>query len=141
MTRVTLLCLVLVLTAGLVATSGCSESSPFEVVEISGTVTYEGRPVGNIGLIFMPTEGRPSQATTDESGRFKLHYTQDESGAQVGKHQVVFEFPPSPLDGSLPEETDPTEDIKAIMEAYGATDSTLAVEVTESTEDFKIELP
>ncbi len=141
MTRVTRLSLVLALTAGLAATSGCGKSGPYEVVEIGGTVTYEGRPVSGMGLIFTPEEGRPSLAITDQAGKFKLHYTQDESGAQVGKHQVVFEFPPSPLDGSMPEATEPTDDIKAIMETHGSADSPLSVEVTKSTEALKIELP
>lgn len=141
MTRVTSLCSIVVLAAGLAAISGCGKSGPYEVAEIGGTVTYEGRPVANIGLIFTPEEGRPSLAITDEAGKFELFYKQDENGAQVGKHQVIFEFPPSPLDGSIPEATKPTDDIKAIMKAHGAAGSPLKVEVTESTDDFKIELP
>jgi hypothetical protein len=141
MTRIISLCSIVALAAGLTAISGCGKSGPYEVAEIGGTVTYEGRPVANIGLIFTPEEGRPSLAITDESGKFDLFYKQDENGAQIGKHQVVFEFPPSPLDGSMPETTKPTDDIKAIMKAHGGAGSPLTVEVTESTDDFEIQLP
>ena len=125
----------------LLALTGCSDSGEYKVVEIAGTVTYEGEPVGNIGLIFTPAEGRPSLAVTDDSGKFSLYYTAEQSGAQVGTHQVIFEFPPTPLDGSLPEETEPTEAIKAIMASYGPGGSPLTVEVTEANKDFKIALP
>ena len=131
-----LLCLALLLIV-----SGCGDSSPYKTVEVSGIVTYEGRPVGNIGLIFTPQEGRPSLAITDDSGSFALYYTQEKSGAQVGTHQVVFEFPPTPLDGSLPEKTEPTDDIKAILDAHGARGTPLSVEITKPTADLKIELP
>ncbi len=126
----------------LAVSAGCGGgSNPYDVVEISGTLTYEGRPVGDVGLIFTPEEGRPSQAITDAEGKFKLFYSQSESGAQVGKHTVVFAFPASPLDGGLPTVTTPTDDIKAIMAAHGPKGTPLTVEVTESTDDFKLELP
>ena len=126
----------------LAVSAGCGGSSnPYDVVEISGTLTYEGRPVEGMGLVFTPEEGRPSQAVTDAEGKFKLFYSQSESGAQVGKHTVVFAFPASPIDGSMPTVTTPTDDINAIIAAHGPKGPPFTVEVTESTDDFKIELP
>lgn len=135
------ICIVAVLTLSVIVLTGCSDSGEYQVVEVGGTVSYEGQPVGNIGLIFTPEKGRPSLAVTDDSGRFELYYSQDKSGAQTGPHKVIFEFPPTPLDGSLPKETKPTEAIKAIMKAHGTADSPLSLEITEATDDLKIELP
>ena len=135
------ICIVAVLTLSMIALTGCSDSGEYKVVEVGGAVTYEGQPVGNIGLIFTPEEGRPSLAITDASGRFELYYSEEQNGAQVGTHKVVFEFPATPLDGSLPTEAEPTDAIKAIMKAHGTAESPMTLEITEATDDLKIELP
>ncbi len=57
--------------------------------EVSGTVTLDGKPVPNVTVQFTPVEGgRTSSGITDSSGQYRLMYTADTSGAQVGKHEV-----------------------------------------------------
>lgn len=71
---------------GILLIVGCS-SGP-NVVDVSGRVTRNGKPVPNLLLNFLPEKGRPSWALTDSDGRFTLNYSRDYSGGLVGKHQV-----------------------------------------------------
>src|SRR6187549_298514 len=52
---------------------GCSRGGP-EVVLIEGTVTHNGEPVPSLRVYFVPTDGRPSWAISDQNGHFKLDY-------------------------------------------------------------------
>ena len=56
---------------------------------VTGTVTVDGQPVPNVTVQFTPVEGgRTSSGITDSSGQYRLMYTADTSGAQLGKHEV-----------------------------------------------------
>ena len=58
--------------------------------EVSGTVTLDGQPVPNVTVQFTPVQGgRTSSAITDSSGQYRLMYTADTRGAQVGRHEVT----------------------------------------------------
>lgn len=74
--------LVLVVSATL---AGCNSSN---VVPVSGTLTYKGKPVTNAFIHFVPESGRPSLGETDSQGRFTLTYDPDTRGATLGKHRV-----------------------------------------------------
>ena len=65
---------------------GCGKPGP---VPIEGIVTLDGQPLVDAEVIFKPDQGRPSVGRTDESGRYKLMYTQEEKGAAPGHHQVM----------------------------------------------------
>lgn len=66
---------------------GCSSGGP-EIVPIAGVVTHKGEPVPNVRIIFQPTEGRNSWASSDANGRFALEYDADHKGAKTGLHTV-----------------------------------------------------
>ncbi|WP_145265289.1 carboxypeptidase-like regulatory domain-containing protein [Calycomorphotria hydatis] len=67
---------------------GCSEEGP-KLGTVSGTVTLDGEPLPNAQLMFTPRgEGRPSTASTDENGMYKLAYTAGKKGALTGSHRV-----------------------------------------------------
>ncbi len=85
------------------ALSGCGDSS---IAPVSGTVTFEGKPVPNLQIIFspIPTEdnsavGPFSSGKTDADGKFSLKTKQGASGAFVGNHRVSFEYTDLPADG------------------------------------------
>ncbi|WP_417379668.1 DUF6795 domain-containing protein [Gimesia sp.] len=87
--------------------SGCSgsgESLP-ELMEVTGTVTLDGKPVENISVIFQPesTDQASSRGTTDAEGKFSLMYNQDASGAVPGMHKVRFAVMDADSTGLLPE--------------------------------------
>jgi|SaaInlStandDraft_1057018.scaffolds.fasta_scaffold23129_5 hypothetical protein len=84
-----------------------------ETGRVSGTVTLDGAPIAGVLVSFVPQEGRPSRATTDESGKYQLEYNSTTLGAKLGDHSVrissaansdeeepVEKFPESVVDGS-----------------------------------------
>lgn len=72
---------------------GCGPKGP-EVVEVTGTVTYQGKPVPNLFLNFKPEKGRPSWGVTDDQGRYWLRYSNSRDGAVTGSHTVWVQFRP-----------------------------------------------
>ena len=86
------LCVLAVLLA---AASGCGKSK-LKTAEVEGTVTLDGKALANAVVTFTPVvkgenfEAPASSGKTDDKGHFKLVViSTGESGAVVGKHQVV----------------------------------------------------
>ena len=77
------------MTVALIASlSGCGHSGP-EIARVSGTVTLDGKPLPEAFVFFRHADGgRISEAFTDNSGRYTLNYSNDESGAMVGSNTV-----------------------------------------------------
>ena len=74
----------------LITVLGCGggASDQPEVYEVQGTVTQDGKPVVGARIEFIPQEGRPSQATTNDAGEFTLSYLDGVNGAVAGTHTV-----------------------------------------------------
>jgi hypothetical protein len=73
-----------------ILTAGCNQSG-IDLAPVSGVVTFEGKPVVDAGVRFVPTEsskGPPASGATDEEGRFTL-MTANQEGAVVGEHRVA----------------------------------------------------
>ena len=77
------------MTVALIASlTGCGRSGP-EIARVSGTVTLDGKPLPEAFVFFRHADGgRISEAFTDNSGRYTLNYSNDESGAMVGSNTV-----------------------------------------------------
>jgi hypothetical protein len=90
--------------------SGCGDNS-HGLAPVSGTVLYNGQPLANAVVGFVPAEGggRGANGTTDKNGNYRLTTFQSDDGALVGKHRVVVgateksEKPKMP-DGDVPQE-------------------------------------
>ncbi|MBN1909619.1 MAG: carboxypeptidase regulatory-like domain-containing protein [Pirellulales bacterium] len=67
---------------------GCGKSRP-KPVEVTGKVTYRGKPVEEATVNFFPESGYMAIATTDTEGRFTLKTSQVGDGAVVGKYEVT----------------------------------------------------
>ena len=82
---------------------GCDRPN-IEVVEVTGTVTQNGKPLQEVKVVFSPdpasipkellesgTAGQSSQAITDDQGKYRLRYRGDlhDYGAEVGNHIVI----------------------------------------------------
>jgi hypothetical protein len=74
-------CLVL-----LAAAAGCNRSG-LDLAPVEGIVTYNGSPVADAGVMFVPTQGPSAMATTDAEGHFSLT-TANQPGALIGEHRV-----------------------------------------------------
>jgi hypothetical protein len=137
-TRIAFACLIALLPLLI----GCSGES---VGPVTGTVTHRGKPVPEIGVIFVPEKGQPSRGLSDENGHYILRYQADKDGALVGKHKVWVQLrPTSPKDEKAIQiriaklAHDPT--IKRILEKYGNYETTpLAFDVKSSPQ--VIDLP
>ena len=76
------------LTALAAVTAGCDSGPPMG--QVSGKVTFQGKPLPNAEIEFQPVDNRPSSsARTDAEGRYKLQFTSKKSGALVGEHVVA----------------------------------------------------
>lgn len=65
--------------------AGCGDSSA--LLPATGTVTYQGKPVENAVVSFLPEQGVMGTGTTDASGKYEIH-TGGKPGATPGKNQV-----------------------------------------------------
>ncbi|HEY1064859.1 MAG TPA: carboxypeptidase regulatory-like domain-containing protein [Pirellulales bacterium] len=68
---------------------GCGDDQP-PLGEVSGVVTLDGKPLPKARIVFQPLDRKspPSSGTTDDQGRYVLHYNRNHDGAWIGKHQV-----------------------------------------------------
>jgi hypothetical protein len=110
---------------------GCGDGRP-KRVPVAGLVTIDGQPLAKAMLTFYPPEGRPSHATTDASGAFKLACFEESDGAQLGAHRVsvtaVEQPDPSTMKWLAPKKyCDPNR-------------SGLKYTIDDATSDLKIEL-
>lgn len=66
---------------------GCDSGyPPLGVVE--GTVTFQGEPLPDATVVFLPVDGRVSRGKTNAQGEYELLYIDDVKGAVLGKHRV-----------------------------------------------------
>ena len=67
--------------------AGCGDSGP-PLGEVSGKVTFFGKPYPNAVVSFTPEGGGPAAtASTDQNGDFEL-WSAGKKGAVIGKHKV-----------------------------------------------------
>lgn len=137
---------------------GCGDQ---RYVPVSGTVTYNGKPLPKVQVMFQPLAsggvdagGVGSFALTDDNGKFSLQAATSSptGGALVGKHQVRIAFPPqggtvadNDSDAANPGKGKgiPKLATQPIPEKYN-TESTLTFEVPPggtSKADFQLEGP
>lgn len=70
-----------------VVCAGCGGSGP-KLFPVSGTVTYDGKPLAGASILFIPQGGRPSIGTTDASGKYTIS-TIGKPGAPAGLYGVT----------------------------------------------------
>jgi hypothetical protein len=121
-------------------TAGCGGSN---VVPVSGTLTYKGKPVTNAFVHFVPECGRPSTAETDQSGKFTLVYDPQTKGAERGTHRVFVQYnmvADSTQPGAIPGETARlSSEWREFFTKYGGDNSKVQVVIDKSMTDLKLE--
>jgi hypothetical protein len=68
---------------------GCGGSGTAPTARVSGVITYNGQPVGDVSVTFTPTDGRPANGITNEDGEFTLSTFGNNDGAVPGTHTVT----------------------------------------------------
>jgi len=102
---------------------GCGGPEHPDVGRVSGVVTLDGKPLPEATVMFQPTEGRASIATTDSAGKYSLIYLDGVPGARLGAHKVIIRTEIPGEDGQPPiakeklpkkyhEQTELTADVK-----------------------------
>jgi hypothetical protein len=129
---------------------GCSKGDYPEMARVTGTVTYKGKPVPNMMVNFMPSEGRPSWGKTDANGQYEMVYDTDYKGVKIGHHKVYLTTPASTIDGGTSKASKKAlaaaagltqEEMLDIRSKYGSEDATkYQVDVKKDPEVIDIKL-
>lgn len=96
---------------GILAVTGCSGKSHPPVAAVSGTVTYQGKPVDGAAVMFVSSgQEKPATGTTDAEGHFKLTTFTADDGAMPGNYKVTISktVTNDPMAGKSPEEISQT---------------------------------
>jgi len=86
----------------LIGLAGCGGPEHPEVGRVSGVITLDGQPLEGATVMFQPTEGRASIATTDSAGKYSMTYLDGVPGAKLGSHQVIIRTEIPGEDGQPP---------------------------------------
>jgi len=141
MKKIACFCIVSLL---VVAIAGCGRSLPYQVVPLSGTLTYQGQPLDRqLILTFTPIgEGRASSAVVGTDGKFKAEYTNDVTGVQTGKLIVTL--------GDLGGSSDPMRmssaaplppHVQEALQKYAFGGPGFEIEITKKDTNYKLDLP
>jgi len=70
--------------------TGCSSSSKPPTFPVTGTVTWQGKPLAGAVITFVPTgkEGEAASAITDSEGKYALTTWEAGDGARPGQYRV-----------------------------------------------------
>ncbi len=73
--------------------SGCGEGGNAPTTApVKGVVTYQGKPIANLSVAFIPDNGPLATGKTDASGKFELMTNKPGDGAIIGNHKVAISF-------------------------------------------------
>src|SRR5262245_21221593 len=131
------------LAAGLMilAIVGCGNQG---LVNASGRLTYQGKPVPSTLVTYWPQEEgkRASTGVTDDDGNFTLSYSRQEPGVLVGKNTVFLKYNVS-MDEELHKiPPKASTELKSVIAKYGDVKaSPLRYEVTKNGQFIEINLP
>ncbi len=140
--------LTLIASAALLLT-GCggptADYAKLGLVEISGTVTLDGKPVEGAAVYFYEPDERYCFGVTDAAGRYTAMLNSEKSGVTPGEKRVEITTASNPLGeaAALMEEIDPDEggdgDEELIPSAYNsASKLTVTIESSDSALDFEL---
>src|SRR5262245_26807017 len=82
--------------------TGCGGPEHPDVGRVSGVVMLDGQPLTEATVMFQPTQGRASVATTDSAGKYTLIYLDGVPGALLGSHKVIIRTEIPGEDGQAP---------------------------------------
>jgi hypothetical protein len=129
---------------------GCNRGP--EYGKVSGTVTFDGQPVADIEVVFLPdpeSTGKAGRSAsyTDKDGHYSLMTDKGVDGAVIGTHHVLFNdtsflpVPPLPP-GTNPKSVPPRPQRKAVPDRYGNLQHTpiKPVEVKAGTQTHNFDL-
>jgi hypothetical protein len=136
----TRLCWHLVAAVLILAVVGCGNNG---LVNATGRLTYQGKPVPSTLVTFWPEEEgkRASTGVTDDNGNFTLSYSRQEPGVLVGRHTVFLKYHVSMEEETHQIPPKASKDLKTVIAKYGdVKTSPLRYEVTTNGQVIEINL-
>jgi hypothetical protein len=131
MKHTTYVCLPVIIACCLAFCAGCGDGRPRRV-PVSGTVLIDGQPLAHGSIQFISDSTRPAGGSLDSEGRFVLSCYEVGDGAITGKYQVAV---------AGKEYISETRSRWHAPKKYASPrTSGLEVEISEPTDDLKIEL-
>jgi hypothetical protein len=84
-------CVLVAAAVALTCLTGCGESGLPNMVPIRGTVTYQGRPLQEGTVLYVPkaSDGRQARGDIQPDGSFRLTTLRKYDGAQHGDYAIV----------------------------------------------------
>lgn len=114
------------------ALAGCRPAGSAPTVPAAGRLTYQGKPLANIDVVFTPTQGRRGSGTTNADGRFSISTFARGDGAVPGRHRVTL-WPAGPLASQIDENpaarSNAAEPQLPFPKRYSSPDSDLIVDL------------
>ena len=135
----------LVLSVACLLAGGCGGRP--DMARVSGTVTYEGKPVPDAILLFKPKDKSPGAARTDASGRYRLNTFRPGDGGFAGSNVVTItpwvegfiELPDDAITGRKPPPEVPRPDIPDRYRTLTTTPLTVEIIAGKSNQiDFEL---
>jgi hypothetical protein len=120
----------------LIYLAGCGGPAHPDVGRVSGVVTLDGQPLPDATVMFQPTSGRASVATTDKTGKYSLVYLDGVPGALLGAHKVIIRTEIPGEDGQPPIAKE-----KLPKKYHDQTELTAEVKPQPSTINFELQSP
>ncbi len=120
----------------LAVVSGCSgRSADFpDLAPVSGTITMDGEPLANAGVVFTSPKGIASFGRTDTEGKYSLAYRGSTAGAGLGENRV--EIVTNSEDSANPDWQEP---IPAIYNTASTLTASVNNQPDGNTFDFALE--
>ena len=120
---------------------GCG-SSDSKICRISGTLTYQGKPIPQVYLRFEPddlTTKATSMAVTDGRGKFEM-FMGSTPGVYRGKVKVFCDDPLAAMGAktTVPREVEP--EYRELCSKYGAGKSTYELTIDRSNSNLQLKL-
>ena len=124
----------------LLAHAGCQNSGYAELglVEVSGTIKLDGKPLPSAKVAFESEDKRSSIGITDSSGNYTLDYDSQTKGAPPGPKIVRITSAAAEVEGGGASEGAPAA--KETIPARYNTQSTLKADVSASNKTFNFDL-
>ena len=134
----------LVLLYCFVAAIGCGgvDDAP-KTVAVTGVVTYQGKPMPNLSVGFIPETGMLASGMTDAEGRFEMTTSAPGDGAIPGLHKVAINFVPDQvpeMPGFPGSENAPVSPIPTKYADASTSGLTATVDKDPSKNDFTFDL-
>lgn len=95
--------------------TGCDQGNPLGAIPIRGTVTYNGKPLGEGEVLYNPvdTTGRRAKAKIQSDGSFQLTTLETNDGAVPGEYQIsVLAYAPHPGEPTRTEASEQRDQIR-----------------------------